>query len=90
MKMRNDQRKTRETEERFAEVAHMAFSDILTEKTQFLSNSPCHILADRWKGMNQDQLAAIRQEQLIQINEHQVPTLTYAHSVLFDQWHFFF
>lgn len=89
MKIRNDERKTRETEERLAELAHTAFSDVLTENSQYLSDCRCHILADRWKGMNQDQLAAIRQQQLVQINEHQVSTLTDVHSVRFDHLRYF-
>ena len=80
MKIRSDERKTRETEERLAELAHTAFSDILTENSHYLSDSPCHILADRWKGMSQDQLVDIRKQQLTQINEHQVSTQTYAYS----------
>lgn len=77
-KIRANERKSREIEERFADLAHAAFSDILTENSKYASDSGCHILADRWKGMTKDQLASIRHQQLIQIDEHQVHTLADA------------
>lgn len=79
-KIRKDEQKIRETEEQLSELAHTAFSDILTENSKNILDSRYHILIDRWKGMNKDQLNAIRQQQLIQINERQVHTLPDAFS----------
>jgi hypothetical protein len=49
---------------------------MLTENSTNLLDSRCHIIVDRWKGMTKDQLDDIRHQQLIQIDEHQVHTLT--------------
>ena len=73
-KIRENQRKARETEEKLSELAHMTFSDMLTENCSAVLDARHHILVDRWKGMTKDQLAHIRQQQLFQINERQVYT----------------
>ena len=49
---------------------------MLTENLMNPLDSRCHIIVDRWKGMTRDQLDDIRHQQLIQIDEHQVHTLT--------------
>lgn len=57
---------------------------MLTENLTSLSDSRCHIMVDRWKGMSQDQLNDIRQQQLIQIAERQVHTFPYGLSCCFS------
>ncbi len=79
-KIRADERKIRQTEEQLADIANSTFSDILTENSKNILDYRSHILVDRWKGMNKDQLDDIRYQQLTQIDEHQVHTFPYAHS----------
>ncbi len=53
---------------------------MLTENSRHLLDSRGHIIVDRWKGMTKEQLDDIRHQQLVQIDEHQVHTLTYVNS----------
>ena len=55
-------------------MANLASSDLLTENPdQAISQfGPHRVVADRWKGMNEDQLRRIREEQQKQIEEKKV------------------
>jgi hypothetical protein len=55
-------------------MANMVSSDLLSENPdQAISQfGPHRIVADRWKGMNQDQIRRIREEQQNQIEEKKV------------------
>jgi hypothetical protein len=55
-------------------MANMVSSDLLSENPdQAISQfGPHRVVADRWKGMNQDQLRRIREEQQNQVEEKKV------------------
>jgi len=55
-------------------MANMVSSDLLSENPdQAISQfGPHRVVPDRWKGMNQDQLRRIREEQQNQIEEKKV------------------
>jgi hypothetical protein len=55
-------------------MANMVSSDLLTENPdQAISQfGPHRVVPDRWKGMNEDQLRRIREEQQSQIEEKKV------------------
>jgi hypothetical protein len=60
-------------------MANMVSSDLLSENPdQAISQfGPHRIVADRWKGMNQDQIRRIREEQQNQIEEKKVKILIF-------------
>ncbi|CAF4141384.1 unnamed protein product [Rotaria sordida] len=64
-------KKRQEEYDNFAEMANMITSDLLTENPdQAISQfGPHRIVPDRWKGMNEDQIRRIREEQQHQIEE---------------------
>ncbi len=55
-------------------MANMVSSDLLSENPdQAISQfGPHRVVPDRWKGMNQDQIRRIREEQQNQIEEKKV------------------
>ncbi|CAF1034134.1 unnamed protein product [Rotaria sordida] len=64
-------KKRQEEYDNFSEMANMITSDLLTENPdQAISQfGPHRIVPDRWKGMNEDQIRRIREEQQHQIEE---------------------
>ncbi len=67
-------KKRQEEYDNYAEMANMVSSDLLTENPdQAISQfGPHRVVPDRWKGMNEDQLRRIREEQQQQIEEKKV------------------
>lgn len=67
-------KKRQEEYDNFAEMANMVSSDLLTENPdQAISQfGPHRVVPDRWKGMNEEQLRRIREEQQKQIEEKKV------------------
>ena len=79
-------------------MANMVSSDLLTENPdQAISQfGPHRVVADRWKGMNEDQLRRIREEQQHQIEEKKVSFNLFIKfyfcisMVLVFQWYYYF
>ncbi len=67
-------KKRQEDNDNYAEMANMISSDLLTENPdQAISQfGPHRVVPDRWKGMSEDQLHRIREEQQRQIEEKKV------------------
>ena len=67
-------KKRQEEYDNYAELANMVSCDLLTENPdQAMSQfGPHRVVPDRWKGMNEDQLRRIREEQQKQIEEKKV------------------
>ena len=70
-------KKRQEEYDNYSEMANMVSSDLLTENPdQAISQfGPHRVVADRWKGMNEDQLRRIREEQQNQMEEKKVGSL---------------
>ena len=63
-----------EQDDNMTEIANAIFSDLLTENPDQAISSlgPNRVVPDRWKGMSPEQIEAIRNKQLQQIQERKV------------------
>lgn len=63
-----------EQDDNMTEIANAIFSDLLTENPDQAISAigPNKVVADRWKGMSQEQIHNIRTKQLEQIEEKKV------------------
>ncbi len=71
-----------EEDDNMTEIANAIFSDLLTENpdqalSAFGSN---RVMAERWKGMSNEQKEQIRKKQMEQIEERRVSNLNPNHS----------
>ncbi len=66
-------------------MANLVSSDLLSENPdQAISQfGPHRVVPDRWKGMNQDQLRRIREEQQNQIEEKKVKMFIFKYQRFF-------
>jgi hypothetical protein len=66
-------------------MANLVSSDLLSENPdQAISQfGPHRVVPDRWKGMNQDQLRRIREEQQNQIEEKKVKIFIFKYEICF-------
>lgn len=67
-------KKRQEEYDNYAELANMISCDLLTENPDQANSQfgPHRVVPDRWKGMNEDQLRRIREEQQQQMEEKKV------------------
>eukprot|EP00118_Oscarella_pearsei_P000531 m.5175 g.5175 ORF g.5175 m.5175 type:complete len:380 (+) comp12381_c0_seq1:62-1201(+) len=63
--------KTQEEDNNFTELANQIQGDFLTENPAIAQSAfgPTRVISDRWKGMSPQQLAEIKQTQMMQIRE---------------------